>query len=124
MGAISRENDYYILVNVFTVAPENQDRIYDAIVDATEIIERFPGFVSANIHRSHDGMRVVNYAQWRSLEDFEAMRRHPSVQDHFKACRAITGDIVPIFCEVVYVHEPTSGDRALGGDRGTDDRES
>lgn len=29
-----------------------------------------PGFTSANLHISLDKTRVVNYAQWRSKEDF------------------------------------------------------
>jgi heme-degrading monooxygenase HmoA len=37
-----------------------------------------PGFVSANIHRSLDGKKVVNYAQWESKEAFEAMGKIPS----------------------------------------------
>ncbi|MCQ9184100.1 antibiotic biosynthesis monooxygenase [Streptomyces sp. IBSBF 2953] len=115
MGTIARENDYYTLVNVFTVTPENQGRIYDAVIEATDIIEKFPGFVSANVHRSDDGTRVINYAQWRSKDEFDAMRAHPDVQDHFRACRAITDDIVPIFCEVTHVHRsPSAGLRHAG----------
>jgi heme-degrading monooxygenase HmoA len=110
MATITRENGYYTLINVFTVAPEDQERIYDVIIEATGIIQQFPGFVSANVHKSYDGTRVVNYAQWRSKDEFDAMRRHPDVQDHFKACRAITDDIVPIFCEVAHVHRsPSTG---------------
>ena len=36
-----------------------------------------PGFVSANIHVSTDGTRVVNYAQWESAEAFQAMLADP-----------------------------------------------
>ncbi len=43
-----------------------------------------PGFVSANIHRSVDGVRVVNYAQWRRREDFEAMLKNPEAQMHMQ----------------------------------------
>ncbi len=42
------------------------------------------GFVPANIHKSADGVRVVNYAQWKSREDFEAMRKNPEAQAHMK----------------------------------------
>jgi heme-degrading monooxygenase HmoA len=59
-----------------------------------------PGFISANIHKSFDGTRVVNYAQWRSREDFEAMRRNPEAGSHMAAAGALaTYD--PILCEVV-----------------------
>jgi quinol monooxygenase YgiN len=41
-----------------------------------------PGYVSANIHKSLDGVRVVNYAQWESQEAFQAMFRNPTVKAH------------------------------------------
>jgi quinol monooxygenase YgiN len=106
MVTISLQQDHYTLINVFTVGSlEDQQRIFDEIVAATAVIRWFPGFVSANVHRSHDGARVVNYAQWRSKEEFDAMRAHPDVKEHFKACRAVTDDIEPIFCTLEYVQE-------------------
>jgi quinol monooxygenase YgiN len=75
------------LINVFTVEPAKQARLVDALTDATEhVMSRMPGFVSANIHRSLDGTRVTNYAQWRSIEDFEAMRQDPAARDHMTLC--------------------------------------
>ncbi len=40
------------------------------------------GFISANIHRSVDGTRVVNYAQWRTKEDFEAAKKDAEAAKH------------------------------------------
>ena len=51
------------LINVFTVAPENQQRLVDVLVDATQaVMRKQPVFVSANIHKSLDGTQVTNYA--------------------------------------------------------------
>ncbi|WP_238360649.1 hypothetical protein [Iningainema tapete] len=36
-----------------------------------------PDLISANFHRSLDGTRTVNYGQWRSLENFEALLKEP-----------------------------------------------
>ncbi|MGH8906391.1 MAG: antibiotic biosynthesis monooxygenase family protein [Egibacteraceae bacterium] len=78
------------LINVFTVEPENQQRLVDLLVEATEsVMCKVPGFVSANIHASLDGTRVVNYAQWSSEEDFAAMLHNPDVHPHFEQVRAI-----------------------------------
>ncbi len=78
MTTISKENRVVTLVNVFTVAPENQQRLVEMLVEATEkTMKLVPGFVSANIHKSLNGARVANYAQWRSREDFEAMLKSP-----------------------------------------------
>ncbi len=85
MAVISTGNDVVTLVNVFTVEPENQQRLVDLLVEATkQVMERQEGYVSANIHKSLDGTRVVNYAQWRSVEDFERMLRNPEVWPHFR----------------------------------------
>ncbi|MDK2768106.1 MAG: antibiotic biosynthesis monooxygenase [Sphingomonas sp.] len=71
------------LVNVFTVKPKHQDKLVAALIEATETtIRSLDGFVSANIHKSLDGKRVVNYAQWRSKEDFDAMMRTPKALLH------------------------------------------
>ncbi|CAA9443464.1 MAG: hypothetical protein AVDCRST_MAG02-4 [uncultured Rubrobacteraceae bacterium] len=79
MATISKGQNLVTLVNVFTVEPEDQQRLADALVEATEnVMKHKPGYVSANIHKSFDGTRVVNYAQWRSREDFEAVIENPA----------------------------------------------
>jgi len=85
MVTISKDNKVVTLVNVFTVEPENQQKLVDLLVEATEkTMKNVSGFVSANIHKSLDGVRVVNYAQWKSREDFEAMSKSPEAQAHMK----------------------------------------
>ena len=74
MVTIAKDNDVVTLINVFTVAQDDQQRLVDVLVDATQkVMRKQPGFVSANIHRSLEGTRVTNYAQWQSREAFEAM---------------------------------------------------
>ncbi|EFW90509.1 tetracenomycin polyketide synthesis hydroxylase TcmH [Haladaptatus paucihalophilus DX253] len=83
MTTIDTETDVTTLINVFTVVPERQDELVDLLADATEeTMRHLPGFVSANIHRSRDGERVVNYAQWESEADYEAIFERPDVREH------------------------------------------
>ena len=50
--------------------PEDLQKLVQLLIDATEqTMKHAPGFVSASIHKSHDGTKVVNYAQWRSQKD-------------------------------------------------------
>ncbi len=85
MTTISKDNNAMTLVNVFTVEAENQQKLVDLLIEATEkTMKNLPGFVSANIHKSLDGVRVANYAQWRSREDFEAMLKNPEATAHMK----------------------------------------
>lgn len=69
MTVIDLDQDVITMVNTFTVEPANQQRLVELIVEATKLVMRhIDGFVSANIHASLDGTRVVSYAQWRSEE--------------------------------------------------------
>jgi quinol monooxygenase YgiN len=74
---ISTNATVVTVINVFTVAPENQARLIELLTRATEsTVSRLPGFISASLHRSVDGAKVTMYAQWRSLEDYQRMREN------------------------------------------------
>src|ERR1700687_3394552 len=76
MTTISTKGDVITLINVFTVEPANQRRLIELLTEATEVsVRREPGFVSARLHRSTDGTKVTMYAQWRSMDDYQAMRQ-------------------------------------------------
>jgi len=71
MITIKQGDGTITLINVFTCEPENQQKLVDAWIKATEeVLGQMPGILSAALHRSKDGTRVVNYAQWRSAEDW------------------------------------------------------
>ena len=100
MSNIEKCSGVFTLVNVFTVAPDRQGELVALLVDATEqTMRHLPGFVSANIHRSLDGKKVVNYAQWESAAAFEAMRNNPLAIPHMRAASALA-QAEPIPCEV------------------------
>jgi quinol monooxygenase YgiN len=101
---IATGEDVATLINVFIVTREAQQQLVDLLVEATEQVMRHrPGFVSANIHASMDGTRVVNYAQWRSREDFQAMLDDPSAHEHVGAVGALAA-AEPHLYQVVSVH--------------------
>jgi quinol monooxygenase YgiN len=78
MTTISTKSDVITLINVFTVEPEDQRRLIELLAEATEVsVRRAPGFVSASLHRSTDGTKVTMYAQWRSIDAYQAMRQDP-----------------------------------------------
>ena len=64
---------YLTFINTFTVEPDKAEALLEALKTATEEIFRHrPGFISANLHVSRDRRRVLNYAQWRFKEDYDA----------------------------------------------------
>ena len=82
MTTITTDKNLLTLINVFTVEPENQQRLVDIFVEAGEAMSKKPGFISANIHKSLDGTRVINYVQWRSKEDLEAISNNTETTAH------------------------------------------
>jgi quinol monooxygenase YgiN len=79
MTTISTNGSVTTLITVFTVEPANQQRLVELLTEATEVsVRRAAGFVSASLHRSTDGTKVTMYAQWRSIDQYQAMRRDPA----------------------------------------------
>ena len=100
MTTIENGSNLLTLINVFTVEPDKQQQLVSLLIEATEkTMRHLPGFLSANIHRSLDGKRVVNYAQWENMAAFEAMRKNPDAIPHMKAAAELA-KFEPIFCEV------------------------
>ena len=102
---ISTDADVITLINVFTCPEERQDELVAALDRATaEIFAGLPGFVSANIHASLDKTRVVNYAQWRSVKDFDAMQRREDAREHMDQIMTIAVAADPRLFHVRAVH--------------------
>jgi quinol monooxygenase YgiN len=79
MTTIDKDAKLVTFINVFTVEPANQGRLVELLAQVTQaFVRKAPGFVSSALHRSLDGTKVTMYGQWRSLEDYEAMRRDPA----------------------------------------------
>jgi quinol monooxygenase YgiN len=101
MASIEKGRALMTLVNVFTVPPEKLAELTDLLVRATEeTMRHLPGFISASIHRSVDGTKVINYAQWRTRQDFEALRDNKEARPHMEAAAALA-KFEPMLCEVV-----------------------
>ena len=78
MTTISKENNYITFINVFTVKPADQQTLIDLLIQATQVVKKEPGFISSSLHRSLDGTKVTMYAQWESIERYNAMRGNPA----------------------------------------------
>ena len=68
MATITANQGIVTQINVFTVSPENQQALIELLQEAARFASQIPGWISASIHRSLDGTRVVNYAQSRDLD--------------------------------------------------------
>jgi quinol monooxygenase YgiN len=90
MPTISPNRKLVTLINVFIVEPTNQQRLLELLARATETsVRHAPGFISASLHRGLDGTKVTMYAQWRSVEDYQAMRENPAPLPYLQQALAI-----------------------------------
>lgn len=81
MPTIAKNNDLLTVVIIFAVEPEQQQELINAIAEFLETAVKYQsGFVSSSIHKSLDGVRVMNYAQWQSQEDYQAFINNSEVQ--------------------------------------------
>lgn len=74
MTTIKKEHEVLILINAFKAELEIQQNLDDLLIDAIKkTMRHLSRFISANVHKIHDGSYVVNYVQWRSWKDFDIM---------------------------------------------------
>lgn len=92
MATITKDHLVFTAINVFQVNPKDQQRLVENLymfIDTYAKPKR--GFLSASVHRSEDGSRVINYAQWESREAWLAMEHDPAasraMQEQFTIAR-------------------------------------
>ena len=70
-----------VLINQFTVAPEDAAPFIAAWTDDAAFMKQQPGFISTQLHKGIGGSRVfVNYAVWESVADFKRAFNDPEFQ--------------------------------------------
>jgi quinol monooxygenase YgiN len=105
MVTLDPNSGHLVLINTFTVDPAKAEALLSALSQATEHgMRQRPGFISANLHISHDKRHVANYAQWRSQADLDAMMRDPRAQVHMREAAGIADSFEPIYYELRESH--------------------
>ena len=85
MAIIEKNNGLYTIILNFDTKPESQQEQLDALIKFFEsVVSRQPGLVSTNFHKSLDGTKILNYAQWESKEDWKNAIHDKDVLDHPK----------------------------------------
>ena len=100
---ISQNGNLVTLINVFETKPEQQQALIDQWIRFTEEVKKEPGYIGTALHRSTDGTRVINYAQWRSNADFDSFLKKYGQQ--FAQFAQHASRIDPHVHEVVYLDE-------------------
>jgi quinol monooxygenase YgiN len=83
VNTIKVDKDKITLINVFTVDPSKQQQLIDALIKTTQKVWRLQdGFISASIHKSKDGKKVINYVQYEGKEAFDKRLDNPEAIIH------------------------------------------
>ena len=107
---IPRNAKLVTFINVFTVEPANQKRLVELLTRVTETSVRYAaGFVASALHQTLDGTKVTMYAQWRTTEDYEAMRKDPAPLPYLQEALTIAR-FEPCVYEVVESFLPPDGE--------------
>lgn len=102
MTTISTNAKVLTAINVFSVEPKNQVRVVTLLSQAVDVLAKSqPGFISANIHRSLDESKVVNYVQWRSKQDFESVFQNSAFMRLYAQIKEIAKPEPHVY-EIVY----------------------
>ena len=75
---ISRSNQRPAEFAIFSTKPESQADLTKQAVQNIELIKHEPGFESATVLRSRDGLRVTIYVQWIDSEAYIASQPPPN----------------------------------------------
>jgi len=81
---LAQEVGPIILINTFTVAPEDADALIEAWTADAAHLKTKPGFIATQLHRGIAGSCVfLNHAVWESVETFRNAFADPDFQATF-----------------------------------------
>ncbi len=80
---LQQETGPVVLINTFTVAPEDAARLLAVWAEDAAYMKRQPGFISTQLHRGIAGSTTfVNVAVWESAEALRTAFMSPEFQAH------------------------------------------
>ena len=103
MPEIRPHSDYVTQITTAAVEEGRQDELLRLMTERARFMATQPGFISISLHRSLDGMRVVNYVQWASREQLVAAHHTPEFRAKWPEVGRAAEDIEPALYEVVHV---------------------
>jgi hypothetical protein len=102
---IAADDAVLTLITTFTCADERQDALVTALTKTNdEVLTRMDGFVAAAVHASLDRTHVINYVQWRTVEDFDRAQLDPDMRRHLEEIMAMAETADPRLYHVKSVH--------------------
>jgi hypothetical protein len=116
MLTVFKENPVLAELDIFVTQAEQQWLLVDDLIDYTKnILKQQPGYIASAIHRSFDGLRVVNYVQWQNQADYNAYITNKSIA----LATQITGFLAPdSHLYEIFMSEPASSQMEITAGKG------
>ncbi len=101
---VSQERHLITLINVFETKPEQQQVLLDELSRFADSVKSELGLIGVALHQSTDGLRVVNYAQWRSEADLGrfVQKYHDRMEAQLQLCERANAHVY----KVAYLYDP------------------
>ena len=75
-----------VLINLFTIAPEEEEELVKAWAHDAEFMKEQPGYISTQLHKGLAGSATyINYAIWQDVESFRNAFTQPEFQKRIAA---------------------------------------
>jgi quinol monooxygenase YgiN len=98
-------NKVTVLITVFTLQPENEQKLIELFEEGTStIFSKQPGYISSSIHRGNDANRLVLYGQWESQESIDAFRKKPEIGPYFQKIKELASFESIVCNDIPFVH--------------------
>ena len=102
---IHRGTKVTVLISVFTVEPENEQKLIALFEEGIAVIfSKQHGYISSSIHKGNDAKRLVLYGQWESEENIDAFRKQPEVGQYLKKIKELATFDSIICNDIPFIH--------------------
>ncbi|QDL09429.1 hypothetical protein DP113_17280 [Brasilonema octagenarum UFV-E1] len=116
MLSVFKNNPVLAELDIFVTQPDQQWLLVDSLITYTEnILKKQPGYTASAIHRSFDGLRVINYVQWQNQADYDTYINNRDIA----LATQITGFLAPdSHLYEIFMSEPADSPMQITADEG------
>lgn len=98
---------HLVIVDIWTVAPDRQQELTDALRAALEQLRLMDGFIEGDVLANGDGTKVASFVRVRSAEDWERATQQEEFLEQMRALEAIGGSHADVYERIAVIAPPS-----------------